>query len=76
MCGYDKCIHAIEFHHIGDKAFELSNVGSRSLKQVQKEIEKCVVVCANCHREIHADEVGTANNKVELKTDPQRSLEL
>lgn len=56
-CGYDKCIDALEFHHIDPtkKEFELSG---KKLKwdTLQAELDKCILVCANCHREIHAKE--------------------
>jgi hypothetical protein len=46
----------LDLHHVRDKSFELSrrNLRGRSLGAIRKEIEKCVVVCANCHRRIHA----------------------
>ncbi len=58
ICGYDKCSGALEFHHIDPdiKDFSVSVDGStRSWQRIKKEIEKCVLVCANCHREIHGD---------------------
>jgi len=55
ICGYDKCISALEFHHEGVKDFGLSQDGiTRSWEKTRKEIEKCILVCANCHREIHS----------------------
>lgn len=57
ICGYDRYIGALEFHHIDQdgKSFDLSSRGlTRSWERIKKEIEKCVLVCANCHREIHA----------------------
>ena len=62
LCGYNRCLSAIEFHHVGNgKNFEMSSVGSRSLQQVKDEISRCVVICANCHCEIHAEENGFVN---------------
>lgn len=55
-CGYKKCIAALEFHHLDPtkKDFSLSNRGyCRSWEKVKKELDKCIMVCANCHREIH-----------------------
>ena len=56
-CGYDRCGAALEFHHINPEekddtvARMLSN--NYSLDNVKKEIEKCIVLCANCHQEFH-----------------------
>jgi 5-methylcytosine-specific restriction endonuclease McrA len=54
-CGYDRCLGALEFHHIdGRKDFSISQDGlTRSWARIEKEIEKCVLMCANCHREEH-----------------------
>ena len=57
QCGYDRCLDALEFHHVDSsvKDFGISNRGyTRSWKKVREEIEKCVLLCANCHREFHA----------------------
>ena len=56
-CGYNKCIDALDFHHVNEKEkeFGLSQSGlTRSWERTKKESDKCVLVCANCHREIHA----------------------
>jgi hypothetical protein len=55
-CGYDKCIDALEFHHIDPdlKEFSISHNGhTRSWERVKKELDKCLMVCSNCHKEIH-----------------------
>lgn len=57
-CGYNKCIGALEFHHVDptQKDFGISSKGyTRSWDKVKEEIGKCVLVCANCHREIHSE---------------------
>ena len=55
ICGYDRCIAALEFHHVDSKqkSFALSVDGlTRSWARVQAELKKCVLLCANCHREV------------------------
>lgn len=57
LCGYNKCLHAIEFHHINPKLKSFS-LDIRKLRQVTyeavlEEAKKCVALCANYHREVH-----------------------
>lgn len=57
VCGYSKELTALEFHHTDpkEKDFGLSQRGlTRSWEKIKLEIDKCVLVCANCHREIHS----------------------
>lgn len=56
ICGYHKCIDALEFHHINkdEKSFGIGNGDTRSLEKLKKEADKCILVCSNCHKEIHA----------------------
>lgn len=56
ICGYNKCDHALDFHHIDPtkKDFEVNRRLTLAIDTLRKETEKCVLVCSNCHREIHA----------------------
>lgn len=63
VCGYDNCITALEFHHIDptkksktyDKRFNIW-----SFERQKEELKNCIIVCSNCHREIHSkDEWNT-----------------
>lgn len=57
LCGFDKFPEALEFHHIdpSTKEFVLSgSYLSRALSTQYAELRKCVMVCSNCHRGIHA----------------------
>jgi predicted HNH restriction endonuclease len=55
ICGYDKALEALSFHHGDRKEFGISAKGyTRSWDKVNAELEECILVCANCHAEIHA----------------------
>lgn len=60
ICGYNKYVGALEFHHkdptqkdfgIGDKGY------TRSWEKIKEELNKCMILCANCHREIHSNKI-------------------
>lgn len=60
ICGYNKCKVALEFHHINreDKKFELTRLRTRkwtenAKRTIDEEMKKCIVVCSNCHTELH-----------------------
>ena len=56
ICGYNKIPDALEFHHINPelKEYGISSSGTcHDLEKDLAEINKCILVCANCHREIH-----------------------
>lgn len=55
LCGYSKYVGALDFHHIdpSKKDFDLSSLRSYTWETVQKELDKCILVCRNCHAEIH-----------------------
>ena len=53
-CGYDKCIAALEFHHLDPSTKSFSLTGNTlGIERQKEEADKCILVCANCHREIH-----------------------
>ncbi len=65
-CGYNRCIDALEFHHNNSsgKDFSISEKGyTRSWTKVKEELDKCVLLCANCHREIHAQSAASTGNR-------------
>lgn len=56
-CGRSEPVAALEFHHLdpGEKDFAISADGApRSWPRIETELVKCVLLCANCHREVHA----------------------
>ena len=54
ICGYNKSIRALQFHHLDptQKDFGISG-GTKSFEKMKPELDKCILVCANCHCEIH-----------------------
>ena len=57
-CGYNTCIDALEFHHIDPtkKFFGISAQGGKTLSIARflQEAKKCLLLCANCHREVES----------------------
>lgn len=57
ICQYSKCTAALHFHHIDGttKSFQLDlrNCSNRKWDNLLEEFNKCVLLCANCHSEIH-----------------------
>lgn len=53
-CGESRT-YVLDYHHkdSNEKDFTIGKVKKGSLDLIQKEIDKCVVLCANCHREFH-----------------------
>ena len=55
-CGYDKYMGALEFHHLDPtkKDYTLAHLKVTNFHdKIKNELDKCILVCANCHREIH-----------------------
>lgn len=69
ICGEkEQC--CLDFHHLRNKEFAIATGTDVSIERLIKELEKCVVLCANCHRKLHAgittlqsgDEPGAGTN--------------
>ncbi len=56
ICGYLKCNSSLTFHHLdpSEKEFELGQAKVFNFEKAKKELDKCILVCRNCHGEIHS----------------------
>ena len=55
-CGYDKYLCALDIHHIDpkDKDEKFRRHSGWSWERLKQELDKCILLCANCHRAFHA----------------------
>ena len=76
ICGYNKNIAALEFHHLNpeEKDFTISST-HHSWEDTQKELDKCICLCANCHRELHNPQ-STPENLQQLIDKHQYEVEI
>jgi len=56
ICGYNDIARALDFHHIDPKTkvkgIAQMLMGTETITEILQEIEKCEVLCSNCHRVI------------------------
>jgi hypothetical protein len=64
ICHYKTCADALEYHHLSDKKKEISSLVGRdiTLTRLKRELSKCIVLCSNCHREVHYFNESHLNN--------------
>lgn len=62
ICEYNRCYAALDFHHKNpeDKDFTISG-GTKSFENLKPELDKCILVCRNCHSEIHSGLINLTN---------------
>jgi hypothetical protein len=66
ICGYNKCNAVLAFHHLDPSKKDFSFGGVRanpqSIDKIIIEVKKCIMVCHNCHTEIHAGITSVPEN--------------
>ena len=65
VCEYNKSIGALEFHHVdpNEKDFTIS-AKSYAFERLKKEVDKCVLLCSNCHIEVHEEIKKTGYSEI------------
>lgn len=80
ICGFNKYSSALEFHHFNDdleKKFNLSNrfTSYQLSEEILKELEKCIILCSNCHRAYHAKELEIDEEELKEKIKEEKNGE-
>ena len=60
ICGYNEYVDICQFHHVAEKKYKI-NLATLSRKDFIEEFHKCILLCPNCHAEIHLKERGALN---------------
>ena len=70
VCG-EKDLSCLTYHHVNpdEKAFTFGDHDVFDLRMVQKEVDKCVVICENCHRKFNAGNLNLYPYLAELGID-------
>lgn len=70
-CGYDKCTNSLAFHHRSGKEFSLGDVVGKKLsvpiEQLKNELDKCDLLCFNCHAKEHFQVERFLRHEVEIR---------
>lgn len=75
LCGYNKCPNALEFHHINpdEKNLSFNRQKEGAWDKLSEELRKCILLCANCHREVHSN---LADYNLQSSFDEERDLQI
>ena len=63
ICGYSINLAALVFHHKGNKHFQLDvrSLSNRRIESINSEVSKCILLCNNCHAEVHNPSLKLSN---------------
>ena len=74
ICGFDSFQEGLDFHHVNpeEKSFSFGpQASTKALEKQLEELRKCILVCANCHRGIHAGYLQIPNNWKDFYSEKQ-----
>lgn len=68
-CGLEYDPVCFDFHHADhtQKEFTISHIAYKDWDSIKPELDKCILVCANCHRIIHKQEKYECHKKQKKK---------
>lgn len=72
LCGFNKFNSALEFHHVNPEEKEFGLTGSGLMRKMEiqlQEARKCILVCSNCHRGIHHENIAIPDDWQQLFND-------
>lgn len=75
-CSYNKCVYSLDFHHINPnkKEFAIGSSKVNNWGRIKKELDKCILVCRNCHGQIHEEIDLKGNSKILNKILKKKSM--
>lgn len=70
-CGYNRCNLALDFHHVNGKTkiLNISSIKKNIIdikEDIENELNKCIVLCRNCHMSLHYDNGFLKENSEEI----------
>jgi len=70
-CGYNKNLASFDFHHKDpngkESQLDMRKLSNSSMKWIMEEFDKCEVICANCHREVHSPDLHINDVRILLE---------
>jgi len=79
-CGYiGKNLGSLDFHHLSNKKFMIMKETckrKRILNYIKDEVDKCIILCSNCHNLEHSDITRFEKNKAEIYKHMGKTKEL
>lgn len=76
VCGYNKWASCLEWHHVypENKLYQISQMSSYPPEAIIRELAKCVLLCCNCHMELHRGRQETAEKVIKIMEQRQKPV--